>query len=833
MPLVSSFIKSVKSNILTGSGTYFPETSLLPATTLPPHFLQLPVLNGSLKDPFVQLVVLPPDEFHEHDKAITKTPSLCIVRRKDGTVKKRVCAILSTEDIFGSSTESESPTLDLPNVAFLSPALAHSLDYPTQICVAVSKVPYDEAVKAISVAKSVTLSPVSRKGILETFPFPPHGSQILSDAIAQRFQANGIGRLVRQGDIVALHLKRNVAMEEYSGEEEFWSTLQSLVFMCIDKVVGMDGEERNERDVRIEMGTTAIARGDETVSNLTEDIQEAIQICWGREGLPGRQKLSNILGLTTNDGWIGNIIVEGGSAAISEVRKAFCPGSVLLPVKAWEDEREIEKTVAKALRLRSRMSEFETHQRERVSVLLIVEGWEFWQGKWKAKRGRAQRSGKGLERLLWRHENVENVAILAMCHDLDSIDGELRARFTHELRWDERSLQDSELVEPKPVNTKADVPNGILPKGDSCTSTVNGDESSEAMSCNASDQTYQEQRPREEKVDTNGVTWDDVGGLSQVKQTIIEMVEYPQQFSEFFASGAHRRGGILLYGPPGTGKTLLARAVADSCGLSFIGVKGPELLDSYVGESEKNVRRVFERARHQAPCVIFFDELDALAPSRGMGRDSAGVTDRVVSMLAGEMEETLARGNIYVIGATNRPDLVDSGLMRAGRFDKRVFVPLPETRKAQVEVLLALTRKFNFEEKVDDAAWEKVASNLPDPPSMSGADLYSMVADAWMVAAKRTARSVSLAPKKKTSEEQVLSLLDQALLEEKEIRGDFVERSPHVGKREVEVGEDRRGTCVLVSEEDLLQSARRAKSSLRRAEVESYYRLRDQLDGSA
>ena len=183
------------------------------------------------------------------------------------------------------------------------------------------------------------------------------------------------------------------------------------------------------------------------------------------------------------------------------------------------------------------------------------------------------------------------------------------------------------------------------------------------------------------------VTWDDVGGLSSVKSDILDTIQLPLERPELFADGLKKRSGmvsslrahllpsllwlgILLYGPPGTGKTLLAKAVATSCSLNFLSVKGPELLNMYIGESEANVRRVFQRARAARPCVIFFDELDSVAPKRGNHGDSGGVMDRIVSQLLSEldgMSTGTEHTDVFVIGATNRPDLLDPALLRPGR----------------------------------------------------------------------------------------------------------------------------------------------------------------------
>ncbi|XP_010768249.1 peroxisome assembly factor 2-like [Notothenia coriiceps] len=188
------------------------------------------------------------------------------------------------------------------------------------------------------------------------------------------------------------------------------------------------------------------------------------------------------------------------------------------------------------------------------------------------------------------------------------------------------------------------------------------------------------------------VRWEDVGGLHQVKKEILDTVQLPLQRPELLSLGLNRTG-VLLYGPPGTGKTLLAKAVATECSMTFLSVKGPELINMYVGQSEENIREVFLRARSAAPCVIFFDELDSLAPSRGRSGDSGGVMDRVVSQLLAELDALQSSVGVFVIGATNRPDLLDQSLLRPGRFDKLVYVGINEDRGSQLQVLQAILRK--------------------------------------------------------------------------------------------------------------------------------------------
>jgi peroxin-6 len=190
------------------------------------------------------------------------------------------------------------------------------------------------------------------------------------------------------------------------------------------------------------------------------------------------------------------------------------------------------------------------------------------------------------------------------------------------------------------------------------------------------------------------VGWSDVGGLTHVKDAVMETIQLPLARPELFAKGMKKRSGILFYGPPGTGKTLLAKAIATEFSLNFFSVKGPELLNMYIGESEANVRRVFQRARDARPCVVFFDELDSVAPKRGNQGDSGGVMDRIVSQLLAELDGMSDGGEgVFVIGATNRPDLLDQALLRPGRFDKMLYLGVSDTHDKQQTILEALTRK--------------------------------------------------------------------------------------------------------------------------------------------
>ncbi|KAJ6792760.1 peroxisome biogenesis protein 6 [Iris pallida] len=229
------------------------------------------------------------------------------------------------------------------------------------------------------------------------------------------------------------------------------------------------------------------------------------------------------------------------------------------------------------------------------------------------------------------------------------------------------------------------------------------------------------------------VKWEDVGGLEEVKKSILDTVQLPLLHKDLFSSGLRKRSGVLLYGPPGTGKTLLAKAVATECSLNFLSVKGPELINMYIGESEKNVRDIFQKARSARPCVIFFDELDSLSPARGASGDSGGVMDRVVSQMLAEIDGlNEATEDLFIIGASNRPDLIDPALLRPGRFDKLLYVGVNSDASYRERVLTALCRKFKLHENVSLLSVAKRC-----PPNFTGADMYALCADAWFLAAKR------------------------------------------------------------------------------------------------
>ena len=232
---------------------------------------------------------------------------------------------------------------------------------------------------------------------------------------------------------------------------------------------------------------------------------------------------------------------------------------------------------------------------------------------------------------------------------------------------------------------------------------------------------------REVFVEVPDIKWADVGGLAAVKQELAEAVEWPLKYQSVFSyADAAPPKGILLYGPPGTGKTLLAKAAANESEANFISIKGPELLSKWVGESEKGVREIFRKARQAAPCIIFFDEIDAMAPTRGASSDSH-VTERVISQMLTELDGLEILTNVMVIAATNRPDIIDPALLRPGRFDRLLYVPPPD-RESRLQILKIHTAKKPLAPDID---LEKLAGDME---GYTGADIASVASAAVMAA---------------------------------------------------------------------------------------------------
>ncbi len=245
---------------------------------------------------------------------------------------------------------------------------------------------------------------------------------------------------------------------------------------------------------------------------------------------------------------------------------------------------------------------------------------------------------------------------------------------------------------------------------------------------------------REVSIQKPNVRWDEIGGLEQVKDELAEAIEWPLKHADLFAQADVRPPkGILLYGPPGTGKTMIAKAVAATSEANFISVKGPELLSKWVGESEKGVREIFRKARQAAPCVVFFDELDAIAPRRSGSEGDSHVTERVISQMLTEMDGLEDLKGVVVIGATNRPDILDEALLRPGRFDRILEVPVPD-KEARRQILQIHTKKKPLDPSVSLDRLVEMTNGY------TGADIAAFVNAAAMSAIREHVSSKSKDP---------------------------------------------------------------------------------------
>ncbi|MCX6747994.1 MAG: CDC48 family AAA ATPase [Candidatus Pacearchaeota archaeon] len=245
---------------------------------------------------------------------------------------------------------------------------------------------------------------------------------------------------------------------------------------------------------------------------------------------------------------------------------------------------------------------------------------------------------------------------------------------------------------------------------------------------------------REVLVETPNIRWEDVGGLDSIKQELIEAVEWPIKFPENFTRmGIRPPRGILLYGPPGTGKTLLAKAVAKESEANFINVKGPELLSMWVGKSEEGVRKIFERARQVAPCIIFFDEIDSLAARRGLEAGTR-VTEHVLNQLLSEMDGLEELNKVVVIGATNRPDMLDPAVLRPGRFDRLLLVSPPK-EEGRLTIFKIHTKNMPL---AKDITLDKFAK---ESEGYVGADIESVCREAAMLVLRKDLQAKEVSKK--------------------------------------------------------------------------------------
>jgi transitional endoplasmic reticulum ATPase len=236
---------------------------------------------------------------------------------------------------------------------------------------------------------------------------------------------------------------------------------------------------------------------------------------------------------------------------------------------------------------------------------------------------------------------------------------------------------------------------------------------------------------REVLIETPNVGWSDVGGLEETKQALMEAIEWPLKYPDIFEKmGAKPPKGILLYGPPGTGKTLLAKAVAKESEANFIHVKGPSLMSKFVGESEKGIRETFRKAKQTAPCIVFFDEIDSMAPTRTGGIADSHVSERVISQFLTEMDGLEELRGVIVLAATNRMDLIDPALLRVGRFDYLLSIPPPD-EKARTEIFRIYTKRSSLAKSV---TLEKLVA---ETEGCTGADIEGICRKAVMIAIRR------------------------------------------------------------------------------------------------
>lgn len=243
-------------------------------------------------------------------------------------------------------------------------------------------------------------------------------------------------------------------------------------------------------------------------------------------------------------------------------------------------------------------------------------------------------------------------------------------------------------------------------------------------------------------VEVPKVSWDDIGGLGEVKRELQETVQYPVEHPEMFdLFGMSPSRGVLFYGPPGCGKTMMAKAIAKECKANFISIKGPELLTMWFGESEGNVRNLFDKARQSAPCILFFDELDSIAVKRGNSvGDAGGTPDRVLNQLLTEMDGINAKKTVFVIGATNRPDIIDPAMLRPGRLDQLIYIPLPDA-SSRLEIFRANLHKAPMSRHVD------LPAMAASTDGFSGADIKEICQRACKLAVREVVQKSTLVGK--------------------------------------------------------------------------------------
>ncbi|KAM6940564.1 transitional endoplasmic reticulum ATPase-like [Xenentodon cancila] len=283
---------------------------------------------------------------------------------------------------------------------------------------------------------------------------------------------------------------------------------------------------------------------------------------------------------------------------------------------------------------------------------------------------------------------------------------------------------------------------------------------------------------RETVAEVPQVNWEDIGGLEEVKRELQELVQYPVEYPDkFLKFGMTPSRGVLFYGPPGCGKTLLAKAIANECQANFVSIKGPEMLTMWFGESEANVRDVFDKARQAAPCILFFDELDSIAKSRGGGAgDAGGAADRVINQILTEMDGMSDKKNVFIIGATNRPDIIDPAILRPGRLDQLIYIPLPD-KPSRTAILKANLRKSPIAKDVD----LEILSSITE--GFSGADLTEICQRACKLAIREAIEAEINAERQKQSRPGIP--MDEDYDPVPEIRKDHFEEAMRFARRSV------------------------------------------------
>lgn len=324
---------------------------------------------------------------------------------------------------------------------------------------------------------------------------------------------------------------------------------------------------------------------------------------------------------------------------------------------------------------------------------------------------------------------------------------------------------------------------------------------------------------------STGTSWKDIGALEGPKKVLLETLEWPTKYAPIFKNcPLQLRSGVLLYGYPGCGKTLLASAVAQQCGLNFITVNGPEILNKYIGASEQNVRELFERAQSVKPCVLFFDEFDSIAPKRG--HDSTGVTDRIVNQLLTQMDGVEGLDGVYVLAATSRPDLIDSALLRPGRIDKSVLcnVPGPEER---LDILHTITSsgKMALEPGTD------LAPVAEQTAGYSGADLQGLAYNAYLKSVHRAL----LQQNPDDSRSQDSRKIEYTVLNRNDVGIVIPERPDETEYQHNETSTPSASTQLTISLDDLLQACQETKPSISTTEFLKlqaiYQKFQDDRDG--